>query len=324
MGPSTTAPDYYAILGLAQAATHDEIKAAYRRLALKHHPDRDGKSAHATQKMQGINAAWETLGDSRMRAIYDSTYHPQSCGATSNYPTASHPTATPQSSWQWPLNGNRTERQAWEHFETHQEHNIKAYQNKIRDLQAEISRLNATITRNKSILEKNAVSSWNTPGMSEWGREEMRRHTLECEAAIREKKESLKEFSALVQELWEKLAQARVREDERLKNERNEAWRNAAREQAAQEGRDRRECQRQQERERGRVDRRPREGKPSRKEEKHSGAQHNACRHDSWVEVSYLCANCPQRKEQNVIRCLGCSTTVCTNCGTDLNLQRYF
>jgi curved DNA-binding protein len=65
--------DYYQILGVDKAATQEEIKSAYRKLASKHHPDRGGDTA----TFQKIQAAYDIVGDSAKRAEYDS---PQSQG----------------------------------------------------------------------------------------------------------------------------------------------------------------------------------------------------------------------------------------------------
>lgn len=62
--------DYYAILGVARSATADEIKKAYRRLALEWHPDRN-KSASATEKFKKINEAFAVLSDPQKRQSYD-------------------------------------------------------------------------------------------------------------------------------------------------------------------------------------------------------------------------------------------------------------
>jgi curved DNA-binding protein len=63
--------DYYATLGVAKTATHDEIRKAFRKLARQHHPDvaKDKKSAEA--KFKEINEAYEVLGDPAKRQKYD-------------------------------------------------------------------------------------------------------------------------------------------------------------------------------------------------------------------------------------------------------------
>ena len=59
--------DYYQTLGVAKTATDDEIKKAFRKLAMKHHPDRGGDEAQFKQ----IQEAYATLGDSEKRKQYD-------------------------------------------------------------------------------------------------------------------------------------------------------------------------------------------------------------------------------------------------------------
>lgn len=61
-------PDFYETLGVSKTATADEIKSAYRKLAMKYHPDRDGGDA---EKFKNINVAYETLSDPQKRNIYD-------------------------------------------------------------------------------------------------------------------------------------------------------------------------------------------------------------------------------------------------------------
>ncbi|XP_078034633.1 dnaJ protein homolog 1 [Augochlora pura] len=62
--------DYYKILGLTKNATDDEIKKAYRKLALKYHPDKN-RNAGAEEKFKEIAEAYEVLSDSRKREVYD-------------------------------------------------------------------------------------------------------------------------------------------------------------------------------------------------------------------------------------------------------------
>jgi len=62
--------DYYEVLGVSKNASDEEIKAAYRRQALKWHPDRN-KSPEATEKFKQINKAFEVLSDPKKREIYN-------------------------------------------------------------------------------------------------------------------------------------------------------------------------------------------------------------------------------------------------------------
>jgi DnaJ-class molecular chaperone len=62
--------NYYTILGVSQDAKYREIKAAYRRLALKYHPDRNS-SPISENSIKIINAAFEVLSDRDKRRLYD-------------------------------------------------------------------------------------------------------------------------------------------------------------------------------------------------------------------------------------------------------------
>lgn len=66
--------DYYEILGLNKTATADEIKKAYRKLALEFHPDRN-KSAGATEKFKEASNAYEVLSNPQKRQAYDQYGH---------------------------------------------------------------------------------------------------------------------------------------------------------------------------------------------------------------------------------------------------------
>jgi len=63
--------DYYQVLGVAETATTDEIKKAFRRLAKQHHPDRNPNNPQATDRFKEINEAHDVLSDSQKRKKYD-------------------------------------------------------------------------------------------------------------------------------------------------------------------------------------------------------------------------------------------------------------
>lgn len=63
--------DYYKILGISRGASDDEIKKAYRKLALKYHPDKN-KTAGAEERFKEVAEAYEVLSDKKKKEIYDS------------------------------------------------------------------------------------------------------------------------------------------------------------------------------------------------------------------------------------------------------------
>ena len=63
--------DFYKILGVSQTASADEIKKAYRKLAMKHHPDKNPGDKVAEQKFRDISEAYEILKDDQKRAAFD-------------------------------------------------------------------------------------------------------------------------------------------------------------------------------------------------------------------------------------------------------------
>lgn len=63
--------DLYTVLGVPKSATQDEIKSAYRKLAMKYHPDRNPGDKAAEEKFKNITAAYDVLGDETKRRQYD-------------------------------------------------------------------------------------------------------------------------------------------------------------------------------------------------------------------------------------------------------------
>jgi curved DNA-binding protein CbpA len=85
---TTTMPDYYALLGLTQAATPAQIKRAYRRLARLHHPDMNPGDDDAAEQFRLLTEACDTLTDPDDRACYDATYQPSPGTGLSGYDPA--------------------------------------------------------------------------------------------------------------------------------------------------------------------------------------------------------------------------------------------
>jgi len=76
-----TKRDYYEVLGVSRGASDDEIKGAYRKAALKYHPDRNKDDPEAGGKFKEAAEAYEVLNDSEKRARYDQFGHDGLAGA---------------------------------------------------------------------------------------------------------------------------------------------------------------------------------------------------------------------------------------------------
>ena len=72
---ATTKRDYYHVLGVERGTTPEEIKKAYRKLAVKHHPDKNPGDKSAEEKFKELGEAYEVLSSVDKRAAYDRFGH---------------------------------------------------------------------------------------------------------------------------------------------------------------------------------------------------------------------------------------------------------
>lgn len=89
----STKRDYYEVLGVSKNASDDEIKKAYRKLAIKYHPDKNPGDKKAEAKFKEINEAHDVLSDKQKRARYDQFGHAGVGGAGNPFGGGGNPFA---------------------------------------------------------------------------------------------------------------------------------------------------------------------------------------------------------------------------------------
>src|SRR4051812_1694690 len=63
--------DFYELLGVSTTASESELRSAYRKTALKYHPDKVGANAEALEKFHLLQIAWDVLSDASVKELYD-------------------------------------------------------------------------------------------------------------------------------------------------------------------------------------------------------------------------------------------------------------
>src|SRR5437660_12530975 len=98
--PTTSKTDYYELLGVPRKATAKDIRAAFRKLARKYHPDLNPGDKAAEEKFKQLQEAYDVLSDSKKRQMYD-----QYGFYSENAPAGDHATAGGDSNVNFDFNG---------------------------------------------------------------------------------------------------------------------------------------------------------------------------------------------------------------------------
>src|SRR5206468_3976672 len=87
---ATEKRDYYEVLGVGQNAADEEVKRAYRKLAVKFHPDKNPDDPHAEEKFKELGEAYDVLMDPDKRAAYDRYGHAAFASGGGGFGRGSH------------------------------------------------------------------------------------------------------------------------------------------------------------------------------------------------------------------------------------------
>jgi molecular chaperone DnaJ len=89
--------DYYEVLGVGRSASDQEIKSAYRKLAVKYHPDKNQGNSEAEEKFKEAAEAYSTLSDQQKRAHYDRFGHTNGGSGSAGFDPAIFPSSATSS-----------------------------------------------------------------------------------------------------------------------------------------------------------------------------------------------------------------------------------